>query len=170
MTETFSPWSAKPLALPSNTRPASHRTPEHFFAICRTNGQVRVRMCATIGPMRLPTKSRASTVFQSVAVSSPSGNVIAAALLGSALRATIERTQPLVALVARTFLRGRAGTLNLTGYLSRWSFRTLIKPLQKSLSVLGVLFSPSLSFAALHANNKAWSSPNDVQKKTVPGA
>lgn len=49
------------------------------------------------------------------------------------------------------------GFLNLTGSLSRWSFRSLIKPLQKSLSVLRILFRPTplLAVAALHAVNLA---------------
>jgi hypothetical protein len=46
-------------------------------------------------------------------------------------------------------------SLNLTGYLSRWSFRTLLQSFQESSCVLRILFSPVpvLSLSVLHDRN-----------------
>lgn len=86
------------------------------------------------------------STFPSVAVLPSPGNVVARAF-----------NRFTTAWLGPVLQQGRAGFLNLTGYLSRWSFRTLIKPLQKSLSVLRILLSPTplLAVAALHAVNLA---------------
>lgn len=94
-------------------------------------------------------------------------------------RTAIERAQTPAVLAVRRIISPGEGHRRLITNLCRAfeaagglsSFGTLIKPLQKSLSVIGVLSRPHvLSFAAVHANNKAWSSQHEVQKKSVPGA
>lgn len=88
---------------------------------------------------------------------------VAATLLpvgnGRLLTTRIERTRTQRALlVVSAFLPTRrdmwSGILNLTGYLSRWSFRTLLQSFQESSCVLRILFSPHvLSSSVLHVRN-----------------
>ena len=103
-------------------------------------------MRATVGPSFMGSKpySRASAAFASASHLLPA--------VGKLLTTRIERTQPQRALlVVSLFQRGQRWISNLTGSLSRWSFRTLLQSFQESSCVSSVCLSPAPSLLTVHA-------------------
>jgi hypothetical protein len=144
---------------------ASSKSRSTLSAVCISNGVVRVRMRATIGP-QFPHASRAST-FSPSSANLPLGR-------GKLLTTRIEHTRTHALLVVSLFVRGHRTICNLfksgRSQPSGLSFSSRVHACKQPRGVFAISSSPTPLLSANHVNHKAWSNGHAVHENRANGA